>query len=252
MRVPSIPKTPWDVWLRDFRMTTTAGIRLVCFPHAGGSASFYRTLAMSFPSSVSALVVQYPGHEDRIAEPCIDDMHELADQIADMLSAADDLPLTLFGHSMGAAVAFEVARRLMDTAGLVEALLVSGRPAPHRQRETSFHLSGAAELVGELRRLGSTHEAVLTNPRLRDLLVPAIRNDYRLIETYKPESAPALRCPVHAFISDRDSEVTADEAEGWQELTEAKSSVRLFTGDHFYFKADPVPVVHAVIELLST
>ena len=243
--------TAWDAWLRDYRPAAQPRVRLVCFPHAGGSASFYRTWARLYPVSVQTLVVQYPGREDRLSEPFITDMDQLADQVSEVLLGASDLPLALFGHSMGAAVAYEVARRLEPAGRAVRALIVSGRPAPHRQREKSLHLADDARLTEELRRFGKTPEGVFAETALRELVLSTTRNDYTLIETYEPRCGPALRCPIHVLLSVCDTEVTRDEAEAWGDLTEAACSVRRFAGGHFYLKTNPAPVIQAVVELLG-
>lgn len=101
-------------WFRLFSSAPDAAVRLLCLPHAGGSASFYFPVAQALSPSVEVLAVQYPGRQDRRMEPLIDDIHTLADRITEELSAYRDKPLALFGHSMGAVLGFEVAQRLEE------------------------------------------------------------------------------------------------------------------------------------------
>ena len=99
-----------DTWIRGFHPGADGAPRLVCFPHAGGSATFYFPLSRALAPSMEVLAVQYPGRQDRRAEPCIDSIDGLADEIVDALRPLTDRPMALFGHSMGAVLAYETAR----------------------------------------------------------------------------------------------------------------------------------------------
>src|ERR1700712_4687720 len=114
-------------WIRRFHESPGASARLVCFPHAGGAATYFYPLSRTLAPSIEALAVQYPGRQDRRAEPCVDDIHELADLVAPALLEWADRPLALFGHSMGATLAFEVAGRLEKAGVRPAGLFVSGR-----------------------------------------------------------------------------------------------------------------------------
>ena len=240
------------LWLRGYRARPMAGMRLICFPHAGGSARFFRCWAEKLPASVELLAVQYPQREDRLDEDCATDIGQLADRIAAALEPERDRPLVLFGHSLGAVVAYEVARRLDTARGTgPAALFVSGRPAPSRQRAKNLHLTDDQVLWDDVRRLAGTPGQVLEDPALRRLVLPALRADYRLAETYQRAPGPLLRCPVVAFIGDSDPEVTASEAGCWREVTRAGFGLQVFSGDHFYFMAHEAEVVSALVSQLA-
>jgi pyochelin biosynthetic protein PchC len=241
-------------WFRCYRPHPGARQRLVCLPHAGGSASFFRRWHDAMPESVELHVVQYPGREDRLGERCIDDMGVLADEITRALRPLLGRPAALFGHSMGAAVAHEVARRLEAEHGFVPArLFVSGRPAPHRATPGAIHLQGDEGLLADVRRLGGTRGAVLDDPDLRDLVLPAIRSDYRLIERYRPEAGGRLlHAPVVAYRGDRDPDVDRDEAAAWAETTTGGFELRELPGDHFYLVDRRDELIGDVLARLGT
>jgi pyochelin biosynthetic protein PchC len=207
---------------------------LICFPHAGGAASFYGSWSRSLPSSVELLAVQYPGREDRIRDDRIDGMGRLADLVAEALEPLrDGPPVALLGHSMGAGVAYEVACRLERRGRTPARLFVSGRPAPDRQRRNAVHRASDEDLLTELRRLAPGNEILLDYPELAELMLPTVRSDFRLIESYEPCGA-VLACPITAMLGDRDTEVAVSEAQGWRAFTRGGFTMKVFPGDHFY------------------
>jgi pyochelin biosynthesis protein PchC len=235
----------WRDWLRRWQTSPLSSARLVCFPHAGASAGFYSGWSDLVPSTVELMAVQYPGREDRAAEPAVTDMAALADSIAEVLDPMRDRPLALFGHSMGAAIAYEVASRLeRDPHRQLAGLFVSGYAAPGSRQARRTYDTEDDELRAELRRLGGTDAAVFDNTELWRLLLPVVRADLRLVETYQPDISTLLRCPVTALVSDRDPEVTVDQARRWSEFTAGGFELRRFPGDHFYL----VPYRTAVVE----
>ncbi|MGW1597930.1 thioesterase II family protein [Streptomyces sp. NPDC002343] len=223
------------LWIRRYHPRPDAAARLVCLPHAGGSATFYHPVSASMPASVDVLAVQYPGRQDRRHEPCAASIQELADQVTPALLPWADRPLVLFGHSMGASLGFEVARRLERDHGIVpRALFASARRAPSCPRDESVHLRDDDGLIEEMRRLSGTDSAVLDDVELLRMALPAIRADYRAAETYAYEPGPNLRCPVVALVGDDDPKVTVDEARAWSRHTDASFECHVFQGGHFY------------------
>ncbi|KAA2254460.1 thioesterase [Solihabitans fulvus] len=210
-------------------------IRLVCLPHAGGAATAYRQWPRSLPGDVEMLAVQYPGRQDLVNERCIDDMTELADVVTDSLLPYTDVPLALFGHSMGALVAYEVAWRLEHRHGVVpRALFVSAQKPPHLQDRGDLHLRGDQALIAEVNRLGDVDPIIFTDPDLRDLVLPAIRGDFHLLGTYDPEPGRTISAPLVAHLGDRDPDVDLASVLGWSKTTTGPADHRVWEGDHFY------------------
>lgn len=221
-------------WFRRYRPVPEPGLRLVCFPHAGGSASAYRSWPALLPADVEVLAVQYPGRQDRRHEPCPADLHELADAVTDALTPFLDRPVAFFGHSMGASVAHEVTLRLRNP--LVHGLFVSARLPPRHHRPRDPHHDDEA-LIADVRALDPAGSAALDDPDLRELLVPPIRADYRIADTYRPTACPVVDVPVVAYVGDRDPCVDRWQMLAWSEVTHAGFDVVVFPGGHFYLTA---------------
>ena len=229
-----VTAAPTTAWLRRFHPADPGDRRLVCFPHAGGSASFYHPMSARFSPEVEVLAIQYPGRQDRRHEPCVDDLRALATLIADELRALPPKPTVYFGHSMGAALAFETAWRLGGEHAAPRALVASGWRAPSDRRDDRVHLRDDDGLLTDVRALGGTDTAVLADEEILRMALPAIRADYRAIETYSARSDQVLGCPVVTLIGDRDTKVDRVSASGWLGHTTAGFRMRVFPGGHFY------------------
>jgi len=260
MAQPS-PRTSEDAsaerWLRHYTTPINPTHTLICFPHAGGSAVAFQPWARLMPAQVELLAVQYPGRLDRIHQPVLDSLSALADSaseaIIEHLTRRAATSVVLFGHSMGAAVAFEVAARVGRT-GLGDrlyALVVSGRPGPTRHRGGDVHLREDEQVIEELARLGGAPKTLLMHPEMRALMLPTVRADYRAIETYRPEPGLQLQCPIHAFGGTQDPEADHAALESWAHSTRSDFSLRLFPGGHFYLVSEVEQVVSQVIQLLG-
>ncbi|MEU6370179.1 alpha/beta fold hydrolase [Streptomyces sp. NPDC046931] len=220
--------------------------RLVCFPHAGGTANFYRSWSKHVDPTVEVLAVQYPGRENRWAEPLIPAMDPLASAVSEALSALPPLPTVLFGHSMGAAVAYEVLIRL-ERAGAphITRLCVSGR-GPGSASRTALRTDD--EVVEAVMSLGGTHAGFFDDPELRELFLPIVRNDYHLIDSYgRHADTPLLRTDVHALTGAQDPRVTPEEVNQWRTTTSGSFSLTVFDGDHFYLVPAAERVVSTVL-----
>ncbi|MFI5611141.1 thioesterase II family protein [Amycolatopsis sp. NPDC051903] len=223
-----------DAWFRRFHAADEAGARLVCLPHAGGSASFYFPVSRALAPDIEVLAVQYPGRQDRRHEPFLTSIDALAERIAALLGDKTDRPLALFGHSMGAMIAYEVARRLEDRGSPVSALFVSGRRAPSRRRAESVHTRTDEGVIAELRRLSGTELDLLGDEDVVRMILPVVRNDYRAVETYRYEPGPPLTTPVVAFTGTDDPVASVDEVRSWADYTSAGFELVTLSGGHFF------------------
>ena len=224
-----------SLWIRRYDTATPGAVRLICLPHAGGSASFFLPVSRALRPAIEVLAVQYPGRQDRRGEPCVDDIPLLARRIAQALADWTDRPFALFGHSMGASVAFELARILEHEQGRTPAWLwASGRRAPSRNRNERVHTLDDDHLIADLRRLSGTDDSILGDEEILRMILPAVRCDYRAAETYRWQPGPPLSCPVTALVGDDDQKVTEDEARAWGGHTCGPFDHRMFPGGHFY------------------
>ncbi|WP_285570849.1 alpha/beta fold hydrolase [Streptomyces sp. NBC_01463] len=226
---------PYSPWLRA-PAAPGSGVRLVCFPHAGGAASFFRDWAQRLGPAAEVYAVRYPGREDRIGEPLARTMEELTVPLADALAPLFDRPVVFFGHSMGASVAYETALRLADRgAGTPAALLASGRAAPHRLVPTGLADRDDVALISDVRSRGGPLAEALDHPDLLELVLPAIRADYRLLDDYAPRARlRTLDTAVTAYYGEHDPHVSPDSVRAWSGVSPDRFTSRGFDGDHFY------------------
>jgi pyochelin biosynthetic protein PchC len=224
-----------EKWIRRFGRRAGTGTELVCFPHAGGAASYFKPLADALTGSVDVASVQYPGRHERRLEPMVDSIDRLADLVAEVLALLPPRPRVLFGHSMGALVAFEVARRLPpEHSAAVRHLVASGRRAPSRYRAENVHTRDDAGVIEELVSLNGTEAVLLRDPDIVEMILPGVRADYRAVETYRHTAGSTVACPITALVGDADPKVSLEEAEAWREHTTDAFHMHVFPGGHFF------------------
>ncbi|SCG46325.1 pyochelin biosynthetic protein PchC [Micromonospora zamorensis] len=225
-------------WLRCPAPLTDPDVRLVCFPHAGGSAAMFHSWGGRLPG-VEVHAVCYPGRAHRIAEPPPTDLRQLAVQITEALVPLADRPLILFGHSMGAAIALETAVALQERGIEPFHLFASGsRDAPYpgpEQLSDPDDLNDAA-VVQRLLTLGGTDPELAADPEFQELVLPYVRADGRMFHAYEPGTGPMLRCPVTTIVGDADDDA---DCRPWSTLTTGTVRAYGVRGDHFYLVAEP-------------
>lgn len=209
--------------------------RVFCFPHAGGGAAFYNRWGIAFNGHADVYGVQYPGHFDRLAESPATNLEELVTPILAEIETYDDLPVVLFGHSLGALVAYSIALELNPPPLL---LGVSGRNSPRHSATTAIYKMGDAQLLSDLYKQGGTPAELLENPEAMQLFIPAIRADYQIAETYicRPGVKP-LDCPISLFYGKNDPDIEVSSARDWRFMTTKCFRQYVFPGGHFYLAA---------------
>ncbi|WP_353947402.1 alpha/beta fold hydrolase (plasmid) [Streptomyces sp. HUAS MG91] len=243
-----------STWFRRFTPAGN-GPRLFCFPHAGGSATAYLQLARSLPSAFDVVSLQYPGRQDRYREEPFTELDDLvgavAEQLAGEVAADPERPYALFGHSMGALVAFETARLLArDGLPRPQRLFLSGRGAPDG-RDSAFGRFDDADVLADVRRLGGTEQAMLDDPEILEIVLPALRADYRILGTFTWRGGEPLDVPLTALTGDSDPMTTVDDMWTWRAHTSRDFGLKVFPGGHFYLFDQLGPVAGAVTEGLA-
>lgn len=240
-------------WLFEANANAKASLRLFCFPYAGGAAQIYHSWRNLLPASVDVLAVQLPGRGNRMRERAYVNIRELVTAAAEALKPSMDVPYLFFGHSMGALISFELARHLRQENSLQpKALLVSGCRAPQAQLTTSYTYNlPDPEFVDEIRRLNGTPREVLEHPELMQLLLPLLRADFQLLQTYRYREEESFDYPITAFGGMEDGEVSVESLQAWATQTTSRFACRLFPGDHFFLQTSRDLLLKAIAEELS-
>lgn len=240
-----------DAWVRRYHPAPDSGVRLVTLPHAGGAAPWFRPLSAALAPGIEVLSVQYPGRQDRLRERPVTDIATLADLVTEALRDWTDRPLALFGHSMGATVGFEVARRLERDGHPPVAFFASARPAPGLNPAQRVHWLDDTGLLAELRVLSGTDPRLFDDEELLRLMLPMIRADYRAVETYQCATDAVIGCPVTVLVGDSDPRVSVESAAAWDRHAPAGTDLRVFSGGHFYLTDHQEAVTQLVRDALA-
>lgn len=240
-------------WISHYRRRAAPQVRLFCFPYSGGGASTYRTWHEELPPSVEVCPVQLPGRESRLKEPPFTRMLPLVKVLAEELRPFMEMPFAFFGHSLGGRLSYELAREVRTRYGLSPIrLFVSGAPAPQVAfPKVHVHHLPDAEIVRRIRDLGGTPESVLQHEELMSMLMPLIRADFALSETYEYTADTPLQCPISAFGGTDDPEVSRESLEAWQVQTCGPASVRIYPGGHFFLHDCRADVLRDIAEDLK-
>jgi medium-chain acyl-[acyl-carrier-protein] hydrolase len=231
------------------RSNPNAQLRLLCLPYAGAGASRYFRWAACFPREIEVCPVLLPGRESRICEDPFTCMDDLVPALLDALAPELHCPFAIFGHSMGALIGFELARRLRRELGASPVrLFASGHRAPQlKMSGPIYHTLPADEFAVRLRQLQDTGEQIVLNQEYMDLMLPTLRADFKLCETYEYGAEAALDCPILAFGGLRDRRVREPDLAAWAAQTSGAFSLRMFPGGHLFLNECEAEVVHAII-----
>lgn len=244
-------------WFTPLRQASAPKANLLLFHYAGGNSGIYRALSQWITQPVNIMALDLPGRARRFNEPLIDDLHVAADEIAKAMlaekSALAALPMILFGHSVGAKLAFEVTLRLQRKGMLTPRhLIVSGSGAPHIPRSRPpLHALAQDQFIEELRRYGGTPEPLLEEEDLLQLLIPMLRSDFKMAELYRHHSSPHVNCSLTAFGGDDDETVELSSLHAWSEHAGASFDTLIFPGGHFFLHQQGQAVARAMDKVLE-
>ncbi|MFE9186611.1 thioesterase II family protein [Micromonospora haikouensis] len=225
-------------WASCARRRPTARVRLYCFPYAGGGLAAYQPWAARLPDPVEVWTVCLPGREHRLDEAARTDLTGLVDELRAALApqlAGPPAPVAFFGHSLGALLAYELARDLRAHGEREPAALVlSGRAAAHHPPRRRMHTLDDDAFVAAVRSLGGAPSAALEHPELRELCLPTLRADITAAETYRHRPGPPLDCAITSWAGDADEGVPPDAVAEWARHTRGPTRHRRFPGGHFF------------------
>lgn len=231
-------------WFTALRSAKRPRCRVIGFPHAGGLPSVFLPVVRRLPEDVEVWAALLPGRSSRIREQPIACMSTLVELLEDAVRPLLDRPVVLLGHSLGARIAFELARRLEAAGTPVEQTVVAACRAPHvPPRGTPLHALPPDLLLRRLRGLGGTPDTVLESRELIALLLPTIRADLQLLETLPPDEGRPLRGALTAFGGRSDPGVTRADLDGWRRHTGGPFRSEFLEGGHFFLHEDPGPFV---------
>jgi surfactin synthase thioesterase subunit len=235
-------------WLKCYgRRSSPAEIRLLCFHHAGGSASIFRRWPELISPAVEPIAVQLPGRADRFAEPAFDRMAPLLAELAEVVTPLLDRPFACYGVSMGARVAWSFALALRRRAmPMPIQLFLACEPAPVHDDGSRWWESLPGGLDGFLRDLGGTPPEVLAEPELIRALLPTLRADLTALTTATVRPMTPLEVPIRAFAGTEDPLGPPDRMDGWQAETSARFELDLIPGGHFFDPAGERQVIAAI------
>ena len=242
------------LWLPQSKTAGPVRARLVCFPHAGGGvAAFYRWSSW-LPPDIQLWPVKLPGREDRLREPALDQLPLLVESIGEAIDPCLDGPFAVVGHSMGALIAFELARRWRRRGKRMPVcLFVAACPAPQLpQKSAPIHRLPDGEFLDKLQgRYQGIPQEVASQKDLMQLLLPTLRADFKLVETYEYVQEPPLDSPIFALAGDLDPDVSPTDVSAWREQTTGAFSLRMLPGGHFFLHQTPRAVVQILYRHLD-
>ena len=226
-------------WFPNGHTRGRVELKLFCFPYAGGTASIFRDWANHLPSTIQVIPVDLPGRGRRITEPPFIGYQALLEALAEAMPPLLDTPFAFFGHSMGAIIAFELARYLRREYGREpHALFPAGRRAPHvpDTDPVTYNLPHD-KFIEELRRIDGTPSETFEHAELMELMVPLLRADFQLVQTYEYLDGDPLSCPIFAYGGLQDDEETRERMMKWKEQTISRFKLHMLPGGHFFLRS---------------
>ncbi|MBS9782304.1 MAG: SDR family NAD(P)-dependent oxidoreductase [Arcobacter sp.] len=223
-------------WISCYEARENAKIRLICIPHGGGGPHTYKEWAEKLPDFIEVYALCFPGRGSRRDEDAICNMFELSDEISNVIAQISDKPYAIFGHSVGALVAYEVAKEI-EKQGIMPPLrlILSAHKTPEDSKEDEpMYMLSDEDLMNKILELGLLPNDVLENKELLDFILPPLRADFELSETYEYEKSKALNIPITATFGKSDPLLNGQDIQKWEKYTNSEYKIKEYDGDHFY------------------
>jgi medium-chain acyl-[acyl-carrier-protein] hydrolase len=227
--------------------------RLFCLPYAGASSLIFRTWSKHLPANIEVRPIELPGRGTKIKSPSLCKLESLVETIVNDIIPYLDKPFAFFGHSMGGLISFEVTRLLLRKYNQSPThLFISARRAPQIIHPyPPIHNLPDAEFIEKLRLLQGTPESILGNSELMEMVLPILRADFEILETYVYKQEAILNCPITVFGGLKDEEATLNEIEAWKEMTNAEFSLIAFPEDHFFIHSSQENLLKNISDILT-
>lgn len=240
-----------DVWLTSINDSRNPSHQLFCVPYAGGGVSIFRPWRKYLAPEIAAYAIQLPGRESRFTEPPISDLMTIAKASAEAISRICDRPFSIFGHSLGAAIAYEITVDLEARGLKPEQLFISGRQSPDRKslRAPISHLPDL-EFIEQLKGYNTTPPEIFENREIVELLLPMLRADFSMAENYQHQINSKVYAPIIALGSKGDIWLTPQSISEWSQKTDGSFSSHWFEGGHLYLNQETEPLVRYIQEIL--
>lgn len=239
-----------EQWIKVFQPRESAPFKILCFPYAGGGASAYRHWPEFLTDKIELWAVQLPGREDRIQEAFYDSVESITKELLKVINKKMDTPFVLFGHSMGAVLAYEFAK-ILKKNGMNDPkhLYLSGRKSVNyssKQRQFSKMSDKELEWMA-IHKLGSSNK-IAEHPELQKIFLRTLRADFKMIESYKASDDIKLTCPVSVFYGLSDESYTEEQYKAWNCITDGKFKSKAFQGGHQFASENIEVVVQAILK----
>lgn len=226
-----------------------AKLNLLCFPYAGAGVSVYYRWKDYFGNKIMVYAIQLPGRENRISEPTYTTIDEIMPDLLEEIGEIVQKRFILFGHSMGAKIAYELEKKLEYSGFCARHLIVSGSRPPHIPEPNPICNLPKEEFIKELTRFAGTPKEVLGNEEMMNFFMPLLRADFKMDEQYFRENKVKLNCPINAFCGKEDTEATETDMKEWGIYT-SDFALELFGGDHFFIKSN-AKAVQSLYEIIK-
>lgn len=242
--------TTLNKWIVTPTSRSQAKLALYCLPFAGGSSNSFRPWATLLPPAVELRAVELPGHGHRLSENLARRLEELIPPLAEAIAASADRPFAIFGHSMGAILGYEVVLKLQDEYRKFPVhVFLSGHGAPTLpDREEPIHQLPKSKFIEKIRQYNGTPPEVLEHQELMELLVPIMRADFEVCETYQPQEVRKIKAPLTVLGGINDPGAPRADLEVWSDFTTEEFNVRMFPGDHFYLLQQKINLLQAILQ----